>query len=178
VRGEQIGYVGPAPHGQMFRNPFEAHGGFLPNPGRDAHFPGIALGRLAQVRRLPGQPLQFLPQPTQRQAGLHFPPPGAIMGGRHRPRSRQQFLPEFLAAQAPAPLHRSKLTGQIGPPPLFRQPGKFAPSGHAVLWNVLLPQQAIHPQPGRTLPWRPQVVTVAAPRKFFQRLARAGLRWT
>ena len=38
--------MGPAPHVQMYRNPFLAHRGFLPEPRGDAHFPVIAFGRL------------------------------------------------------------------------------------------------------------------------------------
>jgi len=37
----------------MFRNPFEAHSGFLPDPGGDPHLAGFALARLPKVRHPP-----------------------------------------------------------------------------------------------------------------------------
>ena len=45
------------------------------------------------------------------------------------------ILPNFLAAQATALLHRSKLAGQIGPPPLFRLVDKLTPPGRTALGN-------------------------------------------
>jgi len=168
---EQVGDISPTAHLQVLGDPFQTHRRFLPQPRRQPHLPFIPFADLTQRPRVPTHSLQLLPNHPLRFGLLRFAPFRPSMAGPHLSRRRlQQFLPKLLAAQTPSPLYRLEFRSQIFPPPLFGQPGKLFASRRAVLGDAFLPQQPVHPQPGRPLPGRLEVISIAAPGKRLQRL--------
>jgi hypothetical protein len=49
----QVLVTGNATHGQVFRNPFEAHGAFFSDVAGRPHSPFVGFARRTQVSRLP-----------------------------------------------------------------------------------------------------------------------------
>jgi hypothetical protein len=160
-------------HVQPFRDPFHRYRRLRAQSRRHRHLLHVTLRSSGQFFFRPTPPFHFFRHDPFGVLFHRLLPFRPIMLGTHPLlHLPQQLLPKRLRPQTPSPPQLLVIRSRLPRPQFLQRALQLPPPRRAVLGNVILPQQPLHPQPRPPLPRTLQVFRPTAPPILPQRLLR------